>query len=78
MFFAGCYHPIEFIKRNDSNSPRGSVGIYVKEKFQFKERTDLSIFIPHIFESLCIEILLNDKNILIGTIIDQTHILRQI
>ena len=40
----------------------------MKEKFQFKVRTDLSILIPHIFESLYIEIVLNDKNILVGTI----------
>ena len=42
------YHPIEYIMRDDSNSPRGGIGIYVKEKFPFKVRTDLSIFIPHI------------------------------
>ena len=40
----------------------------MKEKVQFKVRTDLSIFIPHIFESSFIEILLKDKNILVGKI----------
>ena len=43
------YHAIEYIKRNDSNSPRGGIGMYVKEKFQFKVLTDLSIFIKTYF-----------------------------
>ena len=47
---------------------KNGIGIYVKEKFQFKVGTDLYIFIPHIFELLFIEILLNDKNILVATI----------
>ncbi len=36
------YHPLEFIVRNNSNSSRGGVGIYVKEEYQYKLRKRLS------------------------------------
>ncbi len=62
------YHPLEFIVRNNSNSSRGGVGIYVKEEYQYKLRKDLSIFIPNVFESIFIEVQYGKSNIVIGTI----------
>ena len=35
----------------------GGVGIYVKNGIDYKIREDLSLFIPHIFESIFIEII---------------------
>ena len=49
-------------------SARGGVGMYIKETHQFSERSDLSIFIPHIFESIFIETHINNKTIIVGTI----------
>jgi len=62
------YYPLEFATRNDTNSSKGGVGIYINKKFKFKHRPDLSIFIPNVFESIFIEILLDRKNIVIGTV----------
>ena len=62
------YHPLEFTVRNDSANSKGGIGIYIKESHKYKVRDDLSIFIPHVIESKCIEIILNKKNIIIGTI----------
>ena len=51
------YHP--FITRcreiNDDN--RGGVGLFVRESMDYKIRDDLSVFIPHVYESLFIELL---------------------
>ena len=62
------YHPIIYKTRNDTMSARGGVGMYIKETYQFSERSDLSIFIPHIFESIFIETHINNKTIIVGTI----------
>lgn len=43
--------------------------MYIQEDVQHKRRDDLSIFIPHIFESLCIEIThIHQRTTLIGII----------
>ena len=62
------YHPLEFATRNDSNKSRGGVGLYVKCKYKYKQRQDLSIFMPNIFESIFIEIIIDRKNIIVGTV----------
>ncbi len=61
------YHPIEFRTRNDTTQSRGGVAIYIRENLQYSFREDLSIFIPHIFESIFIEVHKNNKTIIIGT-----------
>ena len=49
------YHPLEFKTRSDLSSSRGGVGIYVK---------NLSVFIPHVFEAVFIEINIKNKHLL--------------
>ncbi len=62
------YHPLEYRTRNDTDRSRGGVGIYVKNNLSYKIRHDLSIFIPHICESLFIEVQCKNKNIIVGII----------
>jgi len=62
------YYPLEFTTRKDSPNTKGGIGIYVKDNHKYKVRSELSIFIRHIFESKFIEITFNKKPIIIGTI----------
>ena len=62
------YHPLEFSVRNNSNNSKGGIGIYVKASHKYKLRSDLSIFIPHVFESKFIELTFDNKRIIIGTV----------
>ena len=48
------YHNL--IARCRDNGPRGGVGLFIKETINHKIREDLSVFIPHVFESLFVEI----------------------
>ena len=60
MSSGGChidgYHELEFKTRNNLATSRGGVGIYVKDTLEYIVRQDLSIFIPHVLESLFVEI----------------------
>ena len=61
----------KLISRNRDDDSRGGVGLYVKDNINFTLRNDLSVFIPHVFESLFIEISSNSKscpNKIIGVI----------
>ncbi|KAK2139829.1 hypothetical protein LSH36_1595g00004 [Paralvinella palmiformis] len=62
------YYPLEFTTRNDSPNSKGAIGIYVKDIHKYKVRSDLSIFVSHVFESKFIELTFNKKQIIIGTI----------
>jgi hypothetical protein len=62
------YHPLVFATRNNSNSSKGGVGVYIKDTLKYKMRHDLCIFIPNIFESIFIEINLGHKKLIIGTV----------
>ena len=42
--------------------------MYIKDQLNFKHRPDISVFIPHIFESIFIEIQSKHTNVIIGTI----------
>ena len=53
LFLPG-YH--ELITKCRDDGFRGGVGIFIKENINYKLREDLSVFIPHIFESIFIEI----------------------
>ena len=39
------YHPLEFATRNNSNSSKGGVGVYIKDTLKLNKRDDLCIFI---------------------------------
>jgi hypothetical protein len=63
------YHNIITRCRNNRNG--GGVGLFVKDTFDFKIRNDLSVFVPHVFESLFIEIISkikSNKNTILGII----------
>ena len=62
------YHPLQFNIRTGSSSERGGVGMYIKDHLDFKHRPDISVFIPHIYESVFIELQSKQSNIIIGTI----------
>ena len=47
------YHP--FISKQRVTCNRGGVGMFINSEIDFCERSDLSIFIPHVIESLFVE-----------------------
>ncbi len=61
------YHPILYKTRTDSN--RGGIGLYINETMTYTIREDLSLFIPHVYESLFVEIhVTQSRNIICGII----------
>ncbi len=54
------YHKL--IARNRDDDNRGGVGLYIKDTINYHVRNDLSVFIPHVFESIFIEISDNSKS----------------
>jgi exonuclease III len=62
------YHPITFKTRKNTNDSRGGVAIYIRDNYVYKVRPDMSIFIPNVFESIFIEIQINNKSIIIGNV----------
>ena len=54
------YHDV--LTRCRHNGHRGGVALFIKENIQYKIREDISVFIPHIFESLFIEINTHEGN----------------
>lgn len=61
------YH--ELLTRCRPEGSRGGVGLFVKEHLNYKIREDLSVFIPHVFESIFIEIRSDhNKNVVVGVI----------
>ena len=54
------YQDIVYRTRDDGRGGGGGVGLFVKENISFRVRHDLSVFIPHIIESIFIEVL-NEK-----------------
>jgi len=58
-----------FISRTRNISSKGGVGIYINKTLNYHIRDDLSTFIPHIYESVVIEVELNhDKNLIVAVI----------
>ena len=45
----------DILSANRKNEHKGGVALFVKDSIQYKVRTDLSVFIPNVFESLFIE-----------------------
>ena len=54
------YHTL--ITRTRDDDSRGGVGLFIRDKINYKIREDLSVFIPHVIESLFIEIDSNKNN----------------
>jgi len=58
-----------FISNTRDKCNRGGVGLYIKDSLQYTIRDDLSVFIPHIFESIFIEVKIKkERNKIVGVI----------
>ena len=58
----------DFVYKNRTSDIRGGVAIYIKKSLKFKINEELSIFENNIFESLCIEVKVNDKKMFISNV----------
>ena len=50
------YHNLLFDTRLDADDGHRGVGLYISETFTYSKREDLSIFIPHVLESIYFEL----------------------
>lgn len=62
------YHKPIFKTRGDGDDCHGGVGLYIKDTVQFNVRNDISVFIPHVIETLFVEVQTNGKTIVVGII----------
>lgn len=59
----------DLLTRCRDDGSRGGVGLFIKDNINFKIREDLSVFIPHVFESVFIEMgSKSEKHKIIGVI----------
>jgi Endonuclease-reverse transcriptase len=65
LFNLSCYHPLLFKCRSASQG--GGVGIYVKKDYKFQLNPN-SIFWDRIFESILIDVWVNDKHFIVGSL----------
>ncbi len=57
------------LSRCRDDGPRGGIGLFIRDNKDYKIREDLSVFIPHIFESLFVEIInKSSRNIIVGVV----------
>ena len=61
------YHKL--ITRCRQNGLRGGVGLFIKDTINYSIREDISVFIPHVFESIFIEVIHKDRKNYIFSII---------
>ena len=60
------YH---YFTRSDTDDGRGGVGLFINSNFTYVKRDDLSVFIPHVIESVFFEIQINErKTIIVGVV----------
>ena len=58
-----------FISRHRKQTKCGGVGMYISDKYNYIIRDDLSLFDEHSFESVFVEVLINNAvNIIVGEI----------
>ena len=63
------YHEILSNTRDDLDDGHGGVALYINENKPYHLRDDLTVFIPHVLESLFVEVQINSKkSIIIGVI----------
>ena len=63
------YHQLEFNTRPSSDDAHGGVALFINDKLNYIRRDDLSIFIPHVMETLFVEIQYkHSKPIIVGVI----------
>ena len=64
-FSLSGYSPLQYKvrkKSNSVNSKGGGVGIWVNEQFKFEVLEHISIFEPHVFESIFIKVYTSKNN----------------
>ena len=61
------YHPLMSKLRDGSNS-RGGVALLVKDCFECNIRSDLSVFIPHVIESIVVECKLDRQKYMVAIV----------
>ena len=66
LFKLEGYHPLVY-KLRHNNVQGGGIGIYIKLKFSFSILNESSIFVDRIFESLAIEVTINSRKVIIGS-----------
>ena len=58
----------------DTDDGHCGVGLHISDKFTYSMRVDLSIFIPHVFESICFDVQTNKcKPTIVGVIYSNSH-----
>jgi len=63
------YHSLEYKTRAEDDDGRGGVGLFINSDLVYTVRTDLSLFIPHVCETLFIELCtISAKKIIVGII----------
>ena len=63
------YHCLQFHTRSDTDDGRGGVRLFINSNFTYVKRDDLSVFIPHVNESVFFEIQINErKTITVGVV----------
>ena len=63
------YHQLQHKSRSENDDGHGGIGIFINERHSYTQRGDLTVFIPHIFESIFVEVInTNSKNTIIGVI----------
>ena len=61
------YH--DLLTRCREDGTRGGVGLFMKDNINYRVRDDLSVFMPHVFESLFIELVHKaNKHTIVGVI----------
>jgi hypothetical protein len=58
----------DLISRSRTSGSRGGVGLFINDNISYKIRDDISVFIPHVFESVFVEMESSSKNMIIGVI----------
>ena len=61
-------YTLETNTRPNRDDGWGGVGLYIDSSLEYKRRNDLSIFIPHVIETLFVEIKIKHRSIICGSI----------
>ena len=63
------YYCLQFQTRYATDDGRDGVGLFINSNFTYVKRDDLSVFIPHVNESVFFEIQINErKTIIVGVV----------
>ena len=62
---------IQFQTRSDTDDGRGGVGLFINSNFTYVKGDDLSVFIPHVIESVFFEIQINERKTIIAGVVYQ-------